>query len=275
MKLTELEKLGDSFGPSDRMPLFFFGHGSPMNAIELNQFSREWQKIGQALPKPKAILCISAHWETKGTYVTAMERPRTIHDFGGFPAELFAVQYNAPGSPELAGQARAAIHTTQVLSDDQWGLDHGCWSVVRHLYPKADIPVVQMSIDYTKPPQYHYDLARELAVLRRKGILIIGSGNMVHNLGRVDWSRLKDPEYGFDWALTASDKMKKYILDGNHKDLINYKAQGPEFLLSIPSPEHYIPLLYTLGLQEKDEAPALFNDKAIMGSLTMTSVRFG
>jgi 4,5-DOPA dioxygenase extradiol len=254
------------------MPVLFLGHGSPMNAIEENEFTKSWADIGQSLPRPRAILCISAHWETKGTRVTAMEFPKTIHDFGGFPRQLYEVQYPAPGNPELAKETSDAITKTEVGLDNQWGLDHGCWSVLRHLFPEADVPVIQLSLDHYRTLQYHYELARELSAFRKKGVLIIGSGNMVHNLGLVAWDKMNEPEYGFDWALEASTLMKKYILAGDHKQLINYQEQGRAFNLAIPTPEHYLPLLYALSLKEEDEDVSLFNDKAVMGSLTMTSV---
>lgn len=273
MKLNELNKITAPFGSTGQMPVLFIGHGSPMNAIEENEFVQGWRTIGSTLPKPNAILCVSAHWETRGTFVTAMEKPRTIHDFGGFPKALFEVQYPAPGSPELAGQVKELIKKTEVGLDEKWGLDHGAWSVINRLYPGADIPVIEMSLDYSQTPQYHYELARELASLRRKGVLIIGSGNMVHNLGMVAWDKLNAPAYGYDWALEASEKMKGFILDGNHQPLINFKQQGKAFDLAIPSPEHYLPMLYALALKEEDEKVTLFNDKAIAGSLTMTSFK--
>ena len=202
-----------------------------------------------------------------------MESPRTIHDFGGFPQDLFDVQYPAKGHPQLARDTKEIIQTTEISLDDKWGLDHGAWSVIKHLYPNADVPVIQMSIDYTKPPQYHYDLAKELSLLRDKGVLIIGSGNMVHNLRKVDWNRLKDDDYGFDWAIEASEKMKTYIRNKDHDSLINFQNQGEAFKLAIPTPEHYIPLLYSLALQKDNDDVQLFNDKAVGGSLTMTSVK--
>jgi 4,5-DOPA dioxygenase extradiol len=202
-----------------------------------------------------------------------MEKPLTIHDFGGFPKALFDVQYPAPGSPELANETRQIIHKTDVGLDEKWGLDHGAWSVIKRLYPEADVPVVEMSLDYYQAPQYHYDLAKELAELRRKGVLIIGSGNMVHNLGMVAWDKLNAGEYGYDWAIEANEKMKKFILDGDHQQLINYKMQGKAFDLSIPSPEHYLPMLYALALKEENEKVTFFNDKAVAGSLTMTSFK--
>ena len=257
------------------MPLLFLGHGSPMNAIEENEFVTGFREVGKTLPKPKAILCISAHWETRGTYVTAMDNPMTIHDFGGFPQPLFEVQYPAPGSPVLALETQKMVTKTTVGLDQKWFLDHGCWSVVKHLYPEADVPVIQMSLDYYQTPQFHYDLAKELASLRNKGILIVGSGNLVHNLHKVAWEKLNEIGYGFDWALEANDKMKKYMLNGDHQKLINFKSEGKAFDLAIPTPEHYLPLLYILGLKEDQEELTIFNDKAVAGSLTMTSVKIG
>ncbi len=276
MKLGDLSKMTEPLGHTERMPVLFLGHGSPMNAIEENEFVAGFRQVGREIPQPKAVLCISAHWETKGTFVTAMQKPRTIHDFGGFPKALFDVQYPAPGSPELAKETRDLVKKTTVgLDESQWGLDHGAWSVIKHLYPRADVPVIQMSLDYSQAPQYHYELARELAALRKKGVLIVGSGNMVHNLRMVAWDRLNDKEYGFDWAIEASEKMKSQIRSGDHAPLINFRAQGKAFDLAIPTPEHYLPLLYVLALQEKNEEVALFNDRAIAGALTMTSVRVG
>lgn len=273
MNLKTLDHLTKQFSSTPKMPVLFLGHGSPMNAIEENAFVSGFRSVGQGLAKPNAILCISAHWETKGTYVTAMDNPRTIHDFGGFPKELYAVQYPAPGSPELARETRELITTTEVGLDQQWGLDHGAWSVIKHLYPNADIPVVQMSIDYTQPAQYHYDLAKQLSSLREKGILIVGSGNMVHNLGMVAWNKLNSSPYAYDWAIEANDKMKSYIRSGDHAHLINFKAQGKAFELAIPTPEHYLPLIYTLALQGKNEAVSIFNDQPVAGSISMTSIK--
>jgi 4,5-DOPA dioxygenase extradiol len=257
------------------MPVLFLGHGSPMNAIEENEFVEGFRNIGKTIPKPDAILCVSAHWETRGTFVTAMEVPRTIHDFGGFPKALFDVQYPAQGSPELADNIKSLITTTSVESDYKWGLDHGAWSVIKHLYPEADVPVIEMSLDYCQTPQYHYDLMKELTSLRKMGVLIIGSGNMVHNLRLVDWDNFDSDNFAFDWALEASEKMKKYILNNDYKNLINYHSQGKAFELAIPTPEHYLPLLYVMALKEKNEDIKLFNDKAVAGSLTMTSVKIG
>jgi 4,5-DOPA dioxygenase extradiol len=275
MKLDSLNNISEKINSTEQMPVLFIGHGSPMNAIEENEFVSGWREIGKTLPKPNAILCISAHWETKGTYVTAMETPPTIHDFGGFPDELYNVQYPAHGSPKLANETKKLISKTEIGLDEKWGLDHGCWSVIRRLYPDADVPVIQISLDYYKTPQYHYELSKELVSLRKKGILIVGSGNMVHNLRMLAWNRLNDAGYGYDWAIEANEKMKKYILDGDHKQLINYQSQGKEFQLAIPTPDHYLPLLYALALKGKNEELFLFNDKAIAGSLTMTSIKIG
>lgn len=274
MKLKELNKITENFDNTATMPVLFLGHGSPMNAIEENEFVTGFRNIAREIPRPNAILCISAHWETKGTFVTAMSNPRTIHDFGGFPKELFQVQYPAPGDPALAKETKSLITKTDVGLDDKWGLDHGAWSVIKHLYPNADIPVIQLSLDYTQAAQYHYDLASQIRSLRKKGILIIGSGNMVHNLRMVEWSRLNET-FGFDWAIEANEKMKNFIQSGDHQQLINFGSHGKEFQLAIPTPEHYLPLLYSLALQDKNEEIKLFNDKAVAGSLTMTSLKIG
>lgn len=275
MKPNDLQAMTATLSNTAKMPVLFLGHGSPMNAIEENEFVKAFRETGKHIPTPKAILCISAHWETEGTFVTAMAQPKTIHDFGGFPKALFDVQYPAPGSPDLARETKNSIKKTQVGLDHSWGLDHGAWSVLKHLYPQADVPVIQMSLDYRQPPQYHYDLAKELKALRNKGVLIVGSGNMVHNLGLVAWDKMNAPEYGYDWALEAKAKMNQFILSDNHKELINFRGQGKAFDLAIPSPEHYLPLLYALALKDSSEQISLFNDKALAGSLTMTSVRIG
>ena len=255
------------------MPVLFIGHGSPMNGIEDNEFSAKWAGIAKDIPQPKAVLVVSAHWFTKGTHITAMDFPRTIHDFGGFPQALFDVDYPAPGSPSLALETAGLIHSTQVGLDHDWGLDHGAWTVVRHMYPNANIPVLQLSIDYTKDAVYHYNLAKELFELRKKGILILGSGNMVHNLRMMSWEMIHGG--GYDWALEMNDKFKSLILNREHQQLADYRNLGREAILAIPTPEHYLPLMYTLGLQNGTEEASLFNDKAVGGSLTMTSVRIG
>jgi 4,5-DOPA dioxygenase extradiol len=254
------------------MPVLFIGHGSPMNGIEDNDFSNRWKQMAKEIPTPAAVLVVSAHWFSKGTRITAMDFPETIHDFGGFPQALFDVQYPAPGNPALAKETASLLHSAHVELDHDWGLDHGTWTVVRHMYPDAKIPVLQLSIDYTKPPQYHYDLAKELYGLRKKGVLIIGSGNMVHNLRMVSWQHMNTPGYGFDWALKMNDQFKQLISSGDYKPLINYESLGVESRLAIPTPEHYLPLLYSLGLKGSNDNVSFFNDKAVAGSLTMTSV---
>lgn len=272
MNIKALSKIAAQLDNTDTMPVLFLGHGSPMNAIEENEFVAKFREIGKEIVKPNSILCISAHWETRGTFVTAMQNPPTIHDFGGFPQELFDVQYPAPGNPQLANQTKHLITKTEVSLDDKWGLDHGAWSVIKHLYPNANIPVVQMSIDYTKPANYHYELAKQISSLRQKGVLIIGSGNMVHNLQRVAWDKLNEA-FAFDWATEANEKMKKYILNEDFQPLIDFKSQGRSFELAIPTPEHYLPLLYALALKEKSEKITLFNDKPVGGALSMTSLK--
>ncbi len=275
MNLGELKNITESFNSTEQMPVLFLGHGSPMNAIEENEFVKGWRDAGKDIAKPNAILCISAHWETNGTFVTAMERPRTIHDFGGFPDELYEVQYPAPGSIYLAEETKKIITSTEVVLDQKWGLDHGCWSVVKHIYPNAEIPIIQMSLDYTKGAEYHYELGKELLSLRQKGVLIVGSGNLVHNLRMIAWDKMNEDDYAFDWAIEASNKIKEYILNGDYKNLIEYKKLGKAMDLAIPTPEHYLPLLYTIALKQEDENITLFNDKAVAGSLTMTSLKIG
>ncbi len=258
-----------------KLPALFIGHGSPMNGIEDNEFSNTWKKLGEEIFKPKAVLVISAHWLTNGTFVTAMEKPKTIHDFGGFPKELFEVEYPALGSPELAQEISKNIVSTSVGLDHDWGLDHGAWTVIRHMYPNADIPVLQMSIDYSKPASYHYELAKQLVSLRKKGVLIVSSGNMVHNLRMIAWDKLNEPEFGYDWAKEINQIFKEKISSNSHNDLIAYEKLGSAAKLAIPTPDHYFPLIYTLALQGKNDEINFFNDKAVGGSLTMTSVKFG
>jgi 4,5-DOPA dioxygenase extradiol len=275
MNLNDLQNISDTFNASQRMPVLFLGHGSPMNAIEDNQFVQGFRKAAAEIPKPNAILCISAHWLTDGTKVTAMDLPRTVHDFGGFPQALVDVQYPAPGSPELARETAKLLSPVLTQEDYQWGLDHGAWSVIRHMYPEADIPVIQMSIDYTKPPQYHCDLAKRLNKLRDRGILIIGSGNIVHNLRLIDWRNINTVGAGWDWAIEAREKTNQWLLDGSFRNMIDYHKQGTSLQYAVPSPDHYLPLLYSLGLKDQSESLTLFNDELIGGSLSMTSVRIG
>ncbi|TDE17655.1 4,5-DOPA-extradiol-dioxygenase [Dyadobacter psychrotolerans] len=275
MNLQDLRKISTGLSASDLMPVLFLGHGSPMNGIETNVFTEEWKKLGETIQVPKAVLIVSAHWLTKGTRITAMPFPATIHDFGGFPKELFAVQYPAPGDPLLALETSQLVKSTNVGLDHDWGLDHGTWTIVRHMYPNANIPILQLSIDYDKPATYHYKLAREINSLRQKGILIIGSGNIIHNLRMVAWDKMKEPEYGYDWAMELKVKVKDLLENGNHEPLINYEKLGKAATYAIPTPDHYYPLLYTLGLQNKEEQATVFNDIAVMGSLSMTSVKIG
>lgn len=258
-----------------KMPVLFVGHGSPMNAIEENEFSAGWRTQGETLPKPSMILCVSAHWETDGTFVTAVPKPETIHDFYGFPKELFAVQYPAPGNPGMAKEISDEIKSTDVGLDEKWGLDHGAWSVIKHMYPNAGVPVVQFSIDRRKGPNYHFELANELSFLRRKGVLIVGSGNMIHNLRVIAWNKMNESEYGYDWAHEADFKLKNIINGGDFKELVNYSKQGGEMEMAVPTPEHFIPLLYTLGLKEETDQLSWFNDKLVLGSISMASLLIG
>ena len=259
----------------NKMPVLFIGHGSPMNGIESNEFSNYWVELGKEIPRPEAVVCISAHWLTRGTFVTAMQNPKTIHDFGGFPRELYEVNYPAPGNPKLAGEISNTVQSTSVGLNHEWGLDHGCWTVVRRMYPDADIPVIQLSIDFYKPAEFHYQLAQELSSLRDKGVLLIGSGNMVHNLRMVDWQNMDKNNYGYDWAQEINNTFKSKIKSGAHNALIEYQKLGSAAKLAIPTPDHYFPLIYTLGLQEKNDSIDFFNDKYVAGSLSMTSVKFG
>jgi 4,5-DOPA dioxygenase extradiol len=252
------------------MPTLFVGHGSPMNAIEDNEFSRAWHEAARAIPAPRAILCISAHWETMGSQVTAMEQPRTIHDFYGFPRPLFEKQYPAPGSVELAHRIIALVGRDEIQPDLSWGLDHGTWSVLCRMYPEARIPVVQLSLDRRLDPQGHYDLGRQLGQLRREGVLIVGSGNLVHNLRMMVWE-----DTAFDWAADYDARVAQWILDADHDPIIHYEQHGQPALLSVNSAEHYLPLLYVLGLAERDEPTSFFAAKIWGGSLSMRCVRIG
>lgn len=274
-RITSIADLNDAPRTAEKMPVFFMGHGSPMNGIENNAFSRKWAEAARNTSTPRAVLCISAHWLTKGTLVTAMASPPTIHDFGGFPQELYQVKYPAPGNPQLAHEIRNMIESTHTGLDHDWGLDHGAWTVIRHMYPDARIPVLQLSIDYHQPGEFHYRLARELQSLRRKGVLIIGSGNMVHNLRMVAFDKLAVPGFGYDWAKEMQHIFREKILNADHKSLMDYESLGAAARMAIPTPDHYWPLIYTLGLQESGDPVELFNDELVGGSITMTSVRFG
>lgn len=263
-----LQELKNAFPETgQKMPVLFVGHGSPMNAIEDNEFSRSWAEMAKNLPHPKAILCVSAHWETSGTQVTGMDKPRTIHDFGGFPAALYEAEYPAPGSPELARLTQESITKTPVRMDETWGLDHGTWSVLLKMFPQADIPVVQLSLDHTQGPDFHYALGKELASLRQKGVLILGSGNIVHNLRTAVFR-----EGAYDWALEFDETMRRLIVAGDHTTIVQYNHLGKAANLSIPTNEHFLPLLYILALQTPQEQVRFYNEKITMGSLSMRSV---
>lgn len=256
---------------SPRTPLVFFGHGSPMNAIEDNRFSRSWSQLLAGHPRPKAILCVSAHWLTRGIAVTAMPNPRTVHDFGAFPQALFDVQYPAPGSPELAARVRELLAPTPVgLDAHEWGLDHGSWSVLVHLFPEADVPVVQLSLDVDLSPAEHYAVGRRLAPLREEGVLVIATGNIVHNLRTLDWSP-DAPRY--DWAERFNDHVLDAVRDDRPQAVIDFASQGEDARLSVPTPEHYWPLLYVLGARHADDALSISTDEIVHGSLSMASVK--
>jgi 4,5-DOPA dioxygenase extradiol len=256
-----------------RMPVLFLGHGSPMNAIEEYGFTDRLHELGRSLPRPKAVLCVSAHWLTSGSWVTAMERPRTIHDFYGFPKALFDVQYPAPGAPEVAELVRKEVKTPAIQSDaNEWGLDHGTWSVLRHVFPDADVPVLQLSIDIEKPPRFHYELGRELRILREKGVLIVGSGNIVHNLGRIDWDRSAKPH---DWAVEFDAWIKDGLDRGDHSALVDRYGDSEAGRLSVPTPDHYYPFLYVLGAAGNDETPRHEWEELQNASISMRCVSFG
>jgi 4,5-DOPA dioxygenase extradiol len=258
---------------TNRMPAVFLGHGNPMNALADNDWTRAWARLGATLPKPKAILCISAHWYIAGTAVTAMRRPKTIHDFGGFPKELFAVEYAAAGSPALAERTASLLAPLAVPGDRSWGLDHGAWSVLMHVYPQADVPIVQLAIDETKAPSWHYETARRLAPLRDEGVLIVGSGNLVHNLHSYSWGR--HPQEPYDWALRFEALAREALASGDFTPLIDYPALGRDALLSAPTPEHYLPLLYVLAQAQPGDAVSFPVEGFDGGSISMLSVQIG
>jgi 4,5-DOPA dioxygenase extradiol len=253
------------------MPVVFFGHGSPMNTLERNQYTEAWRRVGEAIPAPEAILCVSAHWYTEGTAVTAMSRPKTIHDFYGFPRALFDVEYPAPGDPKLASRVRELLAPLDVGLDGSWGLDHGTWSVLKHAYPEADVPVVQLSIDGTQPPQFHYETGRRLAPLRDEGILVIGSGNVVHNLRLME----RGGGRAFDWAVRFNEKIREALASRDHRLLVDFAKLGEDARLSVPTPEHYLPLLYVAGLQRADEAMEFPADGYDLGSVSMLTAAAG
>lgn len=265
-----IRQLNDLPDTDSVMPALFVGHGSPTNAIEENEYTKAWAATAGSLPKPRAIVCISAHWETMGTLVTSMENPRTIYDFYGFPDALYAMHYPAPGSPELARMIRKTIKGTEVKEDDGWGLDHGAWSVLCKMYPRADIPVVQLSLDHSREPSYHYDLAKELRHLRKKGVLVLGSGNIVHSLRSVVWA-----DEAYDWAMEFDRTIERFIVAGDHGSIVRYDRLGQAARLAIPTNEHFLPLLYVLALQEKNDPVEFFAARVTMGSLSMRSVKIG
>ena len=255
------------------MPAIFFGHGSPLNAIQPNEYTRAWEGLRGAVGQPSAIVAVSAHWYVPGTRVTAMAQPRTIHDFGGFPRELYEVSYPAPGEPVLAGRLASLLRPVQVELDEQWGLDHGTWSVLRHVFPAANVPVIQLSIDARQPPAFHHEVGRRLAPLRDAGVLVIGSGNVVHNLHTYAWRRrVIEP---FDWAVRFEAAVREAIASGDDRRLIEYQDLGEDARLSVPTPEHYLPLLYVIGQRTADE-PVTFPTQGIEGgSISMLAVKLG
>jgi 4,5-DOPA dioxygenase extradiol len=258
---------------TDQMPVIFFGHGNPMNALQTNGWTESWATIGNTMPRPKGIVCVSAHWYLPATLVTAMEQPRTIHDFGGFPRELYAIQYPAPGQPELAARVRDLLAPVGIGLDQEWGLDHGTWSVLCHVFPNADVPVIELSIDETQTPEFHYELAKRLAPLRDEGVLVMGSGNLVHNLHTYAWGRHKiEP---FDWAVRFEERARGLLLEGDHKPLINYESSGKDAQLSIPTPDHYLPLLYVIALQRENDQVSFPVEGFDGGSVSMLSVMIG
>jgi 4,5-DOPA dioxygenase extradiol len=255
------------------MPAIFFGHGNPLNALLRNAYTEGWTAIGKSITPPKAVLCISAHWYLPGTAVTAMPRPSTIHDFGGFPRELYEVQYPAPGSPELAQRVRELLAPVPVELDERWGLDHGTWSVLRHIFPPADIPVVQLSIDETQPAEIHYKIGKRLSPLRDEGVLIVGSGNLIHNLHAYAWGR-HDVE-PFDWALRFEKQAREFLSEGNDAPLVHYESLGPDAILAAPTPDHYLPLLYIIALRREGESVTFPVAGFDGGSISMLTVRLG
>jgi 4,5-DOPA dioxygenase extradiol len=256
-----------------RLPAIFFGHGNPLNAVQQNAYTDAWAAIGRSIEKPKVILCVSAHWYVPGIAATAMARPRTIHDFGGFPRQLYEVEYPAPGSPTLAQQLRASLAPISVAMDQSWGLDHGTWSVLCHVFPEADVPVVQLSIDESQPPAFHYEVGRRLAPLREEGVLVIGSGNLVHNLHTYAWGSHKvEP---FDCAVRFETRARELLLARNDEPLVNYESLGRDATLSAPTPDHYLPLLYAIGACQSDDAITFPVEGFDGGSVSMLSVRFG
>jgi len=257
----------------DRMPAIFFGHGNPMNALASNAWTEGWSAIGNGIPKPKAIVCVSAHWYLPATLVTAQEQPRTIHDFGGFPRELFEMEYRAPGDPQLANRVRDLLAPVAVGLDTRWGLDHGTWSVLCHVFPDADVPVIQLSIDETQPARFHYETAKQLSSLRDEGVLIVGSGNLVHNLHAYAWGRQQvEP---LEWAVRFEERARELLLSGDHDSLIDYETLGRDAILSVPTPDHYLPLLYIIAQMREGDDISFPVEGFDGGSVSMLSVQIG
>jgi len=255
------------------MPTIFFGHGNPMNALSKNSYTESWASIGKSIPRPKAVLAVSAHWYIPYCAVTSNLNPRTIHDFGGFPKELYQIEYPAPGNLDLALRVQNLLAPVAVRLDERWGLDHGTWSVLKHVFPNADIPIVQLSINETKPPSFHYELGKRLAALREEGILIIGSGNIVHNLAAYTWGKKNVPP--FDWAVRFEEYARELMLKGDDEPLVNYESLGRDAIMSAPTPEHYLPLLYVLGLRRKNEEVSFPVQGVDGGSISMLAVQIG
>jgi 4,5-DOPA dioxygenase extradiol len=258
---------------TDLMPAIFFGHGNPMNALSKNVYTDGWVSIGKSIPRPKAVLAVSAHWYIPACAVTANLTPRTIHDFGGFPRELYQVKYPAPGSPKLARSVRDLLAPVSVGLDESWGLDHGTWAVLRHVFPSADVPIVQLSIDETRPPIFHYEIGKRLSSLREDGVLVIGSGNIVHNLSSYAWGNPR--VHPFDWALRFEKTVRELLLKGDDAQVVAYEGFGPDAMLSVPTPEHYLPLLYILGLRKRNEQISFPIQGVDGGSVSMLAVQLG
>ncbi len=272
MKLKKISTLAASWPKTERLPVLFVGHGSPMNGVEDNRYARAWADLGRRLPRPKAVLCVSAHWLTEGAFVHGAAKPKTIHDFWGFPPELYSLRYPCPGSPEAARQVQDAVGQVPVGWDERWGVDHGCWIVLRRMYPQADVPVFQLSIDATRRSRIHYAIGRELAPLRERGILIVGSGNLVHNLGLMEYEMDAKP---FDWAVEHDARTADLIRQGDHERLIDYEKMGEAAALSIPTPDHWWPLLYALGAGSKSEDVSFPIEGISNASVSMRAVLIG
>jgi 4,5-DOPA dioxygenase extradiol len=273
MRLKELDKIAERFDKTPKMPLLFIGHGHPMNALFDNNFTRTLSKIGEAIERPNAIMVVSAHWETKGSFVAVNQYPKTIYDFGGFDQRLFQIKYEPQGQPQLARELINLAPQFSIKEDAQMGLDHGAWTVLKYIWPKADIPVFQLSMDYSQGPEYHFSLAQALRRLREKGVLIMGSGNIVHNLGNLDWHNIDAKP--FDWALEFDSIVKTQLDKGDFQSLVNYRQFGKTAVMSVPSTDHYLPMLYVLGLADKGEQLTYLFEGMQYGSISMRCFRIG